>query len=50
MVLSSYWVVKGGIKVVSAGIRPFQVVSGVLWFSKYGMSQCWLRFDVLIFV
>ena len=32
---------------VSAGLRSFQAV---LRFSKYGTSQCWLRFDVLIFV
>ena len=43
--------------VVSGGIRWFQLVlDRFIWFqaiprfSKYGTSQRWLRFDVLIFV
>ena len=34
-------------QVVSASFRSFQAVPR---FSKYGTSQCWHRFDVLIFV
>ena len=50
------WVVLGGFgyllgsfmwhQVVSASFRSFQTVPR---FSKYGTSQCWDRFDVLIF-
>ena len=32
---------------VSAAFKSFQAVPR---FSKYGTSQCWLRFDVLIFM
>ena len=34
-------------QVVSASFRSFRAVPR---FSKYGTSQCWHRFDVLIFV
>ena len=50
MVLAISWVDSGGIRwfqLVLDHFRSFQVVLRV---SKYGISQCWFRFDVLIFV
>ena len=50
MVSASYSVVSGDIRwfqLVLDGFRRFKFVP---CFSKYGTFQCWLRFDVVIFL